>query len=243
MIRELQQDLQIDKAYCDTLTETLVRLLPYRIGERGNLQEFYHDWEGEDPKHRHQSHLFGLYPGHHITLRDTPQLAKACARSLEIKGPKSTGWSTGWRINLQARLQDAGMAYRTLRQLLTYIAPNGKGGGTYPNLLDAHAPFQIDGNFGGTAGILEMLVQSSYTPGQTPRAELLPAVPEAWQKEGKVCGICVRGGYVLDFSWKEGRIASLQVTSRRSEKGKLALEHAGKKWSVSVAPGQTRKVL
>ena len=241
--RAAARELGLDKAYCDTLDDVLARLLPYRIGQRGNLQEFYHDWEGEDPQHRHQSHLFGLYPGHHITVDKTPELAKACARSLEIKGPKSTGWSTGWRINLQARLHDAEMAYATYRMLLSFVAPKGKGGGTYPNLLDAHSPFQIDGNFGGAAGVMEMLVQSSYEPNAVPEVQLLPALPEAWQKEGRVKGLCVRGGFVVDFSWQNGQITSLTVHSRRSEKATLCLSCGKKHWSAQLKAGQSKTIL
>ncbi len=232
--RMAAQELGLDKAYRDTLDDVLRRLLPYRIGERGNLQEFFHDWEGEDPQHRHQSHLFGLYPGHHITVAKTPALAKACARSLEIKGPKSTGWSTGWRINLQARLHDAEMAYSTYRMLLSYVAPDGKGGGTYPNLLDAHSPFQIDGNFGGAAGVMEMLLQSSYVPGQVSEVQLLPALPKAWQKSGRVHGLCVRGGFVVDFAWQNGRITELTVHSRRSDSATLRLSCGKQRWKVSL---------
>ena len=237
------RELGIDKAYCDTIDQTLKRLLPYRIGERGNLQEFYHDWEGEDPQHRHQSHLFGLFPGHHITVGATPKLAQACAKTLEIKGPRSTGWSTGWRVNLQARLHDAAKAYQIYRMLLTYIAPDGRGGGTYPNLLDAHSPFQIDGNFGGCAGVLEMLAQSSYEPGKTATVELLPALPQEWKAQGSLKGVCVRGGFVVDFSWKNGQITSLSVTSRRQDKASLKLSCGGRKWSATVAAGATKKIL
>ncbi len=236
--RSAAMELGIDRDYCDTLSQAIDRLLPYRIGQRGNLQEFFHDWEGEDPQHRHQSHLFGLYPGHHITVSGTPELAKACARSLEIKGPKSTGWSTGWRVNLQARLHNGEMAYRTLRTLLTYVAPNGKGGGTYPNLLDAHAPFQIDGNFGGCAGMMEMLVQSAYAPSSTPTAELLPALPRAWSESGHVRGLRLRGGFEVDFSWINGQLDELIITSRRPDKGTLKIECGGKKWSVTLKPGE-----
>lgn len=240
--RAAAKELGVDKAYIDTIDEALRRMLPYRIGERGNLQEFFHDWEGKDPQHRHQSHLFGLYPGHHINLTSTPDLAAAAARTLEIKGPQSTGWSTGWRINLQARLHNAEMAYTTFRKLLTFIEPTGKGGGTYPNLLDSHQPFQIDGNFGGCAGVMEMLVQSQYEPGKVAVAELLPALPEAWKSQGSVKGLRVRGGFEVDFAWRNGQITSLSVRSHRSDKGTLKLSCGAKSWTVKVAPGTTKVV-
>lgn len=240
--RMAARELGIDKAYCDTITQALNKLLPYRIGTRGNLQEFYHDWEGEDPQHRHQSHLFGLYPGHHISCSKTPELAKACARSLEIKGPKSTGWSTGWRVNLQARLHDGEKAYQTYRMLLNYVDPHGKGGGTYPNLLDAHSPFQIDGNFGGCAGVMEMLMQSDYVPGQAASVELLPALPVAWKAQGSVAGLRARGGYEISFAWKNGVITSLSVTSHRSDKATLHLSCGKRQWKVSVKPGLNKVI-
>lgn len=250
--RAAARELGIDAAYQDSITAALDKLLPYRIGQRGNLQEFYHDWEGEDPYHRHQSHLFGLYPGHHITVEGTPDLAKACARTLEIKGPRSTGWSTGWRVNLQARLRDAEKAYQTYRMLLTFIDPHGRGGGgTYPNLLDAHSPFQIDGNFGGCAGVMEMLMQSEYKAsaswkqaGQqgTSTVLLLPALPEAWKAEGEVKGLCARGGFVLDFAWKNGRITSLKVASRRPTRGICQIRCGAKSWKVSLNPGDSKQL-
>ena len=221
---------------------TLDRMQPYQVGKKGNLQEWYHDWEDQDPQHRHQSHLFGLYPGHHLSVAETPELAKACARTLEIKGDKTTGWSTGWRVNLYARLLDAEKAYHTYRTLLRYVSPDeykGKdarrGGGTYPNLLDAHSPFQIDGNFGGCAGVIEMLMQS------TPESvTLLPAIPEEWNT-GSVEGICARGGFVVNMSWKDGRVTSLEVASRKG--GKTTVHYNGTKKRVSLKAGETVKIL
>ncbi|MDO4496932.1 MAG: glycoside hydrolase family 95 protein, partial [Bacteroidales bacterium] len=233
--RAAAKELGIDKAYIDTLDNALARLLPYRIGERGNLQEFFHDWEGEDPQHRHQSHLFGLYPGHHITVKQTPELAKACAKTLEIKGPKSTGWSTGWRINLQARLQNGEMAYTTYRKLLTCIEPTGKGGGTYPNLLDSHNPFQIDGNFGGAAGVMEMLMQSSYVPGKGATIDLLPALPEAWKAQGEINGLCARGGYIVSFAWKNGKVTKCTLSSRTGKRTPVKVTCGGKSVSYKLA--------
>lgn len=238
--------------YVRRIDDTLKRLLPYRIGKRGNLQEWYHDWEDQDWHHRHQSHLFGLFPGHHITVDATPELAAACKRTLEIKGERTTGWSTGWRVNLQARLHEAETAYKIYRVLLNYISPDGyqgpdkrRGGGTYPNLLDAHAPFQIDGNFGGTAGVMEMLVQSVLNENSSADVRLLPALPKAWAESGSVKGLRARGGYELDFAWKDGRITALTVHDLRpatASNAQLTLRDASRTWRVKTRPGQTKQV-
>ena len=217
------ETLNIDKELRDRMNTTINMLHPYKIGKRGNLQEWYYDWDDWDWKHRHQSHLIGLYPGRHITEAQ-PELMKACRKSLEIKGDETTGWSTGWRINLWARLKDADQAYHIYQKLLTYVSPdNYKGedkrrsGGTYPNLFDAHPPFQIDGNFGGTAGVCEMLVQSD---GDT--ITLLPALPKAW-KDGEVSGICARGGYELKMKWTDSKVVELTVKAKNKGKVKVAV--------------------
>ena len=189
--------LNIDKSFQKQIKNTLAKLLPYKIGKHCHLQEWYYDWDDIDPKHRHQTHLYGLHPGHHISVQNTPNLAEACKNTLEIKGNETTGWSMGWRINLWARLGEGNRSYTLLRRLLKYVEPDLKeggfhGGGTYPNLLDAHPPFQIDGNFGGAAGIIEMLVQSDENT-----VYLLPALPNAWQF-GSVKGIQTRAGIVID---------------------------------------------
>ena len=230
IIRELltntikaSETLNTDKELRDRMNTTINMLHPYKIGKRGNLQEWYYDWDDWDWKHRHQSHLIGLYPGRHITEAQ-PELMKACRKSLEIKGDETTGWSTGWRINLWARLKDADQAYHIYQKLLTYVSPdNYKGenkrrsGGTYPNLFDAHPPFQIDGNFGGTAGVCEMLVQSD---GDT--ITLLPALPKAW-KDGEVSGICARGGYELKMKWNDSKVVELTVKAKNKGKVKVAV--------------------
>lgn len=239
------QVLGCDEDFITRVDSTLAHILPYKIGSRGNLQEWYFDWEDQDWQHRHQSHLFGLFPGHHISVEKTPELAEACARSLEIKGDRSTGWSTGWRVNLQARLRNAEKAYHIYRMLLSYISPDKydgddakRGGGTYPNLLDAHSPFQIDGNFGGCAGVMEMLVQSDIEDG----AILLPALPDAWKAKGSLKGVRIRGGYELSFSWIDGHISALSVKSNRKDDSVLKVKEEEKEWIIPVSAGETRKV-
>ena len=233
MIRECLTDarnaatvLGLDKAFIAEADQALARLLPYRIGKKGNLQEWFYDWEDEDPHHRHQSHLFGVYPGHQI---EDPKFLHAASKTLELKGDQTTGWSTGWRVNLYARLHDAKNAYHIYRKLLSYVSPDGyrgpdarRGGGTYPNLLDAHSPFQIDGNFGGCAGVVEMLMQSEYQLPNTIFIELLPALPEQW-KDGSVSGIRARGGISVEMTWRDSRVTSLILTAQKAQKIQLTV--------------------
>jgi alpha-L-fucosidase 2 len=247
MIRELflqtiraQKILNVDADFNAALTKALPRLYPYQVGKKGNLQEWYYDWEDAEPQHRHQSHLFGLYPGHHISPVLTPALAQACRKTLEIKGDETTGWSKGWRINLWARLYDGNHAYKMYRELLKYVEPDGvktnyqQGGGTYPNLFDAHPPFQIDGNFGGAAAVIEMLMQSSED-----EIRLLPALPDTW-KDGSVKGICARGGFELTFEWKNSRITKMSVTSKKG--GTTTLVHGEQKRTVSLQAGEVKRI-
>ncbi|MBR2230522.1 MAG: glycoside hydrolase family 95 protein [Prevotella sp.] len=224
------------------MEQALARLHPYTIGHMGDLNEWYYDWDDWDPKHRHQSHLIGLYPGNHVSDTD---LLKASERTLEIKGDETTGWSTGWRINLWARLKNGEKAYQIYRKLLTAVAPEksrrpnySKGGGTYPNLFDAHPPFQIDGNFGGTAGVCEMLMQSSMVNGQCSIA-LLPALPEAW-KDGKVSGLCARGGYEVSFEWKGGYVRDCSIKALKG--GTVTLLYNGQQKTLKLKAGQTMPV-
>lgn len=240
--RKAAKELGTDNVLVKRINEVLERVVPYQVGKKGNLQEWYHDWEDEDPKHRHQSHMIGLYPGHHLSPVGTPELMDACRRTLEIKGDETTGWSTGWRINLYARLHEAQKAYNMYRRLLRYVSPDGyngndarRGGGTYPNLLDAHSPFQIDGNFGGCAGVIEMIMQSSLE-----EINLLPALPDEW-KNGHVKGICARGGFVIDMEWKDGKVTSLYIKARTD--ARTVLKYNGKKTKIALKGGEKRKIL
>lgn len=226
-----------DAQFVAEAESALGKMLPYRVGSRGNLQEWYHDFADQDPHHRHQSHLFGLYPGHHLSVDSTPKEAAAAMETLRIKGDETTGWSTGWRVNLFARLKDGPKAYHMYRKLLNYISPDGytgsdkrRGGGTYPNLLDAHSPFQIDGNFGGSAGVAEMLVQS--TPDEI---YLLPALPEQWG-EGSVEGLCARGGYEVEMKWKGGRVISATILSKNG--GDVIVHYNGKTERLQLSNGE-----
>ncbi len=225
------------------INSTLARLHPYTIGQEGDLNEWYHDWKDSDPRHRHQSHLIGLYPGNHITA---DSLLNACEKTLIQKGDETTGWSTGWRINLWARLHNAKQAFHIYRKLLTFTdAQEDKregtrhAGGTYANLFDAHPPFQIDGNFGGTAGVCEMLIQSTVTSQQPLAAtiELLPACPEEWSN-GSVSGLMARGGFEVSLDWQAGAVK--RVTVKALKAGMVTLLCNGTKKSLQLKAGQSQ---
>ncbi|HEX9151994.1 MAG TPA: glycoside hydrolase family 95 protein, partial [Flavobacterium sp.] len=233
--------LNSDAEFRLKLETALSKFYPYQIGKKGNLQEWYFDWNDEDPRHRHQSHLFGLFPGDHITPLKTPELANASRRTLEIKGDETTGWSKGWRINLWARLWDGNRAYKMYRELLQYVDPDNKktevqrrGGGTYPNLFDAHPPFQIDGNFGGAAAVAEMLVQSDDK-----EIRLLPALPDAWEN-GTVKGICARGGFEITMEWNAKILKKVSVYSKKG--GGTTLICGDIKKSIALKKGQKLEI-
>ncbi len=248
IVRELLTDVIAAGSLCgDNIVayqSALDKLHPYTIGKDGDLNEWYYDWADQDPHHRHQSHLIGLYPGHHLS---SANLLKACEQTLIQKGDETTGWSTGWRINLWARLKNGEKAYQIYQKLLTAVAPEGDrtpnyshGGGTYPNLFDAHPPFQIDGNFGGTAGVCEMLMQSEYSVSEARSIiELLPACPKIWS-DGTVSGLCARGGYEVSFEWKDGIVRQAEITARRDGTVTLLYNHQTK--TILLKAGQTMPI-
>ncbi len=200
--------INTDEEFKKELQEKLAKLLPFKIGSRGELLEWYKEERECEPHHRHKSHLYGLHPGNLITPDETPDLAKACIKSLELRGDNGTGWSLGWKINMWARLWDGNHALKLIDIQLSPVPAKKNvrhGGGTYPNLFDAHPPFQIDGNYGCASGIAEMLLQS-----RKGKIFLLPALPDLWQN-GKITGLKAIGNITVDIEWENGELKNYKL--------------------------------
>ncbi|HEU4996773.1 MAG TPA: glycoside hydrolase family 95 protein [Gemmatimonadaceae bacterium] len=227
--------LGVDATLRDTLKAIRARIAPNRIGRIGQLQEWLEDRDDPDDHHRHVSHLWGLHPGGEITRRGTPELFAAARRSLEFRSDSGTGWSKAWKINFWARLDDGDHAYRMIQGLVTPTREQhavGEAAGLYPNLFDAHPPFQIDGNFGLTSGIVEMLLRNHIG-----EIELLPALPSAWPN-GRVRGLRARGGYIVDIEWTNGRLTRAVVTATRA--GTATARYGNRTWQIAMRQGERR---
>ncbi|CAG4993390.1 hypothetical protein DYBT9275_01161 [Dyadobacter sp. CECT 9275] len=236
---EAAKVLDTDQAFAAQAQKIKDKILPLKIGRWGQLQEWKEDVDDSTSKHRHVSHMFGLHPGKQISLTKTPAEAQAARVSLNARGDDGTGWSLAWKVNFWARLQDGNRAYKLFRSVLRPVGDTGtnmsNGGGSYPNLLCAHPPFQLDGNMGSTAGVAEMLLQS-----QAGILEILPALPQAW-KSGEVKGLKARGNITVDEKWEAGQLVSVKLVSPDSQK--QTLRYGTKTVTVTLVKGKPQTVM
>jgi alpha-L-fucosidase 2 len=232
--------LNIDDDFTKEINDKKDKVGIYQIGSKGQLLEYDKEYEEEDVHHRHVSHLYALYPADLITTEETKDLADACRQTLEIRGDESTGWSMGWKVNLWARLKDGDRAMRLVKTQLTCVEPNNKinyseGGGTYPNMFDAHPPFQIDGNYGVCAGIAQMFLQC-----EDGKVKILPALPTE-MKEGSIKGLLAKGNITVDIEWKNNKATSVKLVTPFKQTAIINIDGVDK--TVELKPNQIYTVV
>lgn len=229
--------LSVDTDFKELITKAYDRLPYYKIGRKGNLQEWDEDYEDAEATHRHISHLYPLYPGNEISVENTPELAEACKRSLQMRGDDGTGWSLGWKINTWARLKDGNHAEILLKRQLHLVDTDecnySNGGGTYRNLFDAHPPFQIDGNFAASAGIAEMFIQNEEGV-----ILLLPALPDAW-KNGYIKGLRAKGGIEVDLYFKEHELERAVFRAAEQQSPQVTVQYEGIRYILKLKCDET----
>jgi alpha-L-fucosidase 2 len=234
---ETTEILDTDHDFADMLREMVPKIAPNQAGQYGQLQEWLEDKDDPDNHHRHVSHLWGVTPGTDITWESSPELMEAAKQSLIFRGDEGTGWSLAWKINFWARFMDGNHAYELVKMLFRVKndAIKSPGGGSYINLFDSHPPFQIDGNFGAPAGMVELLIQSHQG-----FIDLLPALPDALPN-GSLKGVCARGGFELTFDWEKGELGQVSVLSKAGET--LKIRYKGQMKEMETEEGKTYDIV